>query len=78
MTRRIVCASGTTHMTRRVVRSPGAANVARCIVIGATTFGVHGLIFFAPAARMADAIISATAASMAHPGIGTVPPAITF
>ena len=75
---RIVCAASTAHMARCVIRSPGAPNVARCIVIGATMHGAHGLIFFAPPARMADAIISTTAAIMAHPVIGASSPAVTF
>ena len=44
--------------------------MTRCIVIGATLHCAHALIFFAPPARMADAIISTMAASMAHPAIG--------
>ena len=65
-------------MARCVICSPAAANVARCIVIGAIMHGAHGLIFFAPPARMADAIISTTAAIMAHPVIGASSPAVTF
>ena len=44
--------------------------MARCIVIGATTHRIHALGFFAPTARMPDAIISTMAASMAHPVVG--------
>ena len=44
--------------------------MAWCVVIGATTHRIHALVFLAPTARMPDAIISTTAASMAHPVIG--------
>ena len=75
---RIVSAASAAHMARCVICSPAAANLARCIVIGATPHGAHGIIFFAPPARMADAIISTTAAIMAHPVIGASSPAVTF
>ena len=74
----IVRAADTAHLARCVIRSMGAASVARCIVIGATTFGIYSLIFFALATRMADAIISTKASSMAHPVIGAASPAVTF
>ena len=74
----VICATSTAHLARCVIRSPMAANVTRRIVIWATMHSAHGLIFFALPARMADAIISTTAASMAHPVIGASSPAVTL
>jgi hypothetical protein len=60
-----------------VVGAAGAPDVARGIVTGAAANGAHGLAFFAHPARMPDAIISTTAASMAHPVVGAAAPAVS-
>ena len=61
------CMVSAANMSGCIVCAASAAHMARCVVIGATPHGTHVPGFFATAARMADTIISTTAASMAHP-----------
>ena len=62
MTRCIVCAP---DMTGCIVCPARAANVAGCIVIGATTYSACVLIFFSHAARMTDAMLCAMTPAVA-------------
>jgi len=68
---------GPANVTWRVVSPARSTHMAGGIVTGTAPHGRHALIFLATTARRADAIISTTAASMAHPVIGASSPAVS-